>query len=102
MLISCNLMWHLKFLNSKYTWSNFGMYAVKALIDIKKSLIDPSDKLRNWNKGDPCAENWTGVRCFDKKGDDGYFHIRELYGFFYHSVFFLFCISTQFNFFKLV
>jgi len=54
------------------------MYAVKALKDIKKSLIDPSDKLRNWNKGDPCAANWTGVRCFDKKGDDGYFHIREL------------------------
>ncbi|XP_024625840.1 probable LRR receptor-like serine/threonine-protein kinase At1g06840 isoform X2 [Medicago truncatula] len=52
---------------------------VKALKDIKKSLIDPSDKLRNWNKGDPCAANWTGVRCFDLKGDDGYFHIRELY-----------------------
>lgn len=52
---------------------------VKALIDIKKSLVDPMNKLRNWNKGDPCTANWTGVWCFDKKSDDGYFHIRELY-----------------------
>ncbi|WJX82360.1 hypothetical protein P8452_65130 [Trifolium repens] len=52
---------------------------VKALLDIKKSLVDPMDKLRNWNKSDPCTTNWTGVWCFDKKGDDGYFHIRELY-----------------------
>ncbi|XP_058737149.1 probable LRR receptor-like serine/threonine-protein kinase At1g06840 [Vicia villosa] len=52
---------------------------VKALIGIKNSLIDPMGKLRNWNKGDPCTRHWTGVWCFDKKGDDGYFHIRELY-----------------------
>jgi len=83
------------FLNSNYTCSNFGMYAVKALIDIKKSLIDSTDKLRNWNKGDPCAANWTGVRCFDKKGDDGYFHIRELYGFF--IILFSFCFEFQLN-----
>ncbi|KAK2409918.1 putative LRR receptor serine/threonine-protein kinase [Trifolium repens] len=30
-------------------------------------------------KVDECAANWTEVWCFDKKGDDGYFHIRELY-----------------------
>ncbi|XP_061375466.1 probable LRR receptor-like serine/threonine-protein kinase At1g06840 isoform X2 [Gastrolobium bilobum] len=52
---------------------------VNALIDIKKSLIDPMNNLRNWNKGDPCASNWTGVWCFDRKGADGYFHVRELY-----------------------
>ncbi|RDX99689.1 putative LRR receptor-like serine/threonine-protein kinase, partial [Mucuna pruriens] len=52
---------------------------VNALRNIKKSLIDPKDNLRNWNKGDPCARNWTGVWCFDKKGDDGYFHVREIY-----------------------
>ncbi|ESW12039.1 hypothetical protein PHAVU_008G079800 [Phaseolus vulgaris] len=52
---------------------------VNALIDIKKSLIDPKNNLKNWNKGDPCARNWTGVWCFDKKGEDGYFHIREIY-----------------------
>jgi len=57
------------------------MYAVKALTDIKKSLVDPMNKLRNWNKGDPCTTNWTGVWCFDKTSDDGYFHIRELYVF---------------------
>ncbi|XP_019412926.1 PREDICTED: probable LRR receptor-like serine/threonine-protein kinase At1g06840 isoform X3 [Lupinus angustifolius] len=50
-----------------------------ALIEIKKSLIDPKGNLRNWNKGDPCVSNWTGVWCFDKVGDDGYFHVQELY-----------------------
>ncbi|KAK7294904.1 hypothetical protein RJT34_17803 [Clitoria ternatea] len=52
---------------------------VDALINIKKSLIDPMDNLRNWNKGDPCATNWTGVWCFDRIRADGYFHVRELY-----------------------
>ncbi|KAE9622314.1 putative protein kinase RLK-Pelle-LRR-VIII-1 family [Lupinus albus] len=50
-----------------------------ALTEIKKSLIDPKGNLRNWNKGDPCTSNWTGVWCFDKVGDDGYFHVQELY-----------------------
>ncbi|CAL0304383.1 unnamed protein product [Lupinus luteus] len=50
-----------------------------ALIEIKKSLIDPKENLRKWNKGDPCTSNWTGVWCFDEVGDDGYFHVRELY-----------------------
>ncbi|XP_027353509.1 probable LRR receptor-like serine/threonine-protein kinase At1g06840 isoform X2 [Abrus precatorius] len=52
---------------------------VDALIHIKKSLIDPKDNLKSWNKGDPCASDWTGVWCFDKKGADGYFHVREIY-----------------------
>ncbi|OIW01382.1 hypothetical protein TanjilG_12922 [Lupinus angustifolius] len=50
-----------------------------ALIKIKKSLIDPKDNLRNWNKGDPCKSNWTGVCCLNKVGNDGYFHVHELY-----------------------
>lgn len=49
-------------------------------MDIKKTLIDPMDHLRNWNKGDPCTRNWTGVWCFDRVGNDGYYHVRELYG----------------------
>ncbi|QCE12136.1 probable LRR receptor-like serine/threonine-protein kinase At1g06840 [Vigna unguiculata] len=52
---------------------------VNALIDIKKSLIDRKHNLKNWNKGDPCTRNWTGVWCFDKTGDDGYLHVREIY-----------------------
>ncbi|KAK9290115.1 hypothetical protein L1049_008279 [Liquidambar formosana] len=34
--------------------------------------------LKNWNKGDPCTSNWTGVICFDKVGNDGYLHVQEL------------------------
>ncbi|XP_028776814.1 probable LRR receptor-like serine/threonine-protein kinase At1g06840 [Neltuma alba] len=52
---------------------------VNALVQIKKSLIDPKNHLRNWNKGDPCRSNWTGVWCFDKAGTDGYSHVHELY-----------------------
>ncbi|XP_029128529.1 probable LRR receptor-like serine/threonine-protein kinase At1g06840 [Cajanus cajan] len=52
---------------------------VNALIDIKKGLIDPMDNLRNWNSGDPCMANWTGVWCFDREEPDGYFHVQELY-----------------------
>ncbi|CAJ1813022.1 unnamed protein product [Sphenostylis stenocarpa] len=67
--------------------SDFGHYTreltlerkFNALIDIKKSLIDSKNNLKNWNKGDPCAKNWTGVWCFDKIGADGYFHVREIY-----------------------
>ncbi|XP_027929594.1 probable LRR receptor-like serine/threonine-protein kinase At1g06840 isoform X2 [Vigna unguiculata] len=52
---------------------------VNALIDIKKSLIDPKNNLRNWNSGDPCMANWTGVHCFDRAEADGYFHVQKLY-----------------------
>ena len=60
-------------------WHLFVQFAVNALIQAKKSLIDPKGNLRNWNRGDPCTRNWTGVSCFDGVGRDGYFHVRELY-----------------------
>ncbi|XP_010244582.1 PREDICTED: probable LRR receptor-like serine/threonine-protein kinase At1g06840 isoform X3 [Nelumbo nucifera] len=51
---------------------------VTALQTIKTRLIDQMKHLNNWNKGDPCTSNWTGVLCFDTVGIDGYLHIREL------------------------
>ncbi|KAK3025851.1 hypothetical protein RJ639_041299, partial [Escallonia herrerae] len=52
-----------------------------ALRAIKKSLIDPNRNLSNWNHGDPCTSNWTGVLCFNATMSDGYLHVRELYDF---------------------
>ncbi|KAL3719870.1 hypothetical protein ACJRO7_004798 [Eucalyptus globulus] len=51
---------------------------VEALQDIKKSLIDPNKNLSNWNRGDPCTSNWTGVLCFNRTLTDGYLHVSEL------------------------
>ncbi|TXG46832.1 hypothetical protein EZV62_026126 [Acer yangbiense] len=51
---------------------------VKALQDIKKNLFDINKNLSNWNRGDPCTSNWTGVLCFNTTKDDGYLHVREL------------------------
>ncbi|KAM5582929.1 putative LRR receptor-like serine/threonine-protein kinase [Rosa sericea] len=51
---------------------------VTALKAIKKSLIDPNKNLSNWNQGDPCTANWTGVLCFNRSLDDGYLHVQEL------------------------
>ncbi|KAK3188565.1 hypothetical protein Dsin_028126 [Dipteronia sinensis] len=51
---------------------------VKALQDIKKSLFDINKNLSNWNRGDPCTSNWTGVWCFNTTKDDAYLHVREL------------------------
>ncbi|KAH9717035.1 putative LRR receptor-like serine/threonine-protein kinase [Citrus sinensis] len=51
---------------------------VSALRSIKKSLVDDYSKLSNWNRGDPCTSNWTGVLCFNTTMDDGYLHLREL------------------------
>ncbi|KAI4302627.1 hypothetical protein MLD38_038349 [Melastoma candidum] len=51
---------------------------VEALADIKSSLIDPMNHLGNWNKGDPCTSNWTGVLCFSSVTGNGYLHVREL------------------------
>ncbi|XP_034913761.1 probable LRR receptor-like serine/threonine-protein kinase At1g06840 [Populus alba] len=51
---------------------------VNALLAVKNSLIDPMKHLSNWNKGDPCAFNWTGVFCSDSTGTDGYLHVQEL------------------------
>ncbi|XP_022856161.1 probable LRR receptor-like serine/threonine-protein kinase At1g06840 [Olea europaea var. sylvestris] len=52
---------------------------VNALRIIKRSLTDPYRNLRNWNKGDPCTSNWTGVLCYNRTMNDGYLHVRELY-----------------------
>ncbi|KAJ6871659.1 LRR receptor-like serine/threonine-protein kinase [Populus alba x Populus x berolinensis] len=49
-----------------------------ALLAVKNSLIDPMKQLSNWNKGDPCTSNWTGVFCYDATWTDGYLHVREL------------------------
>ncbi|KAF5470311.1 hypothetical protein F2P56_010832 [Juglans regia] len=51
---------------------------VKALQAIKRSLIDPHKNLNNWNRGDPCTSNWTGIACFNEKLDDGYLHVQQL------------------------
>ncbi|KAK7290326.1 hypothetical protein RIF29_04655 [Crotalaria pallida] len=51
---------------------------VQALKTIKISLIDPNGNLSNWNRGDPCTSNWTGVLCFNESSADGYLHVQEL------------------------
>ncbi|KAJ6433268.1 hypothetical protein OIU84_017045 [Salix udensis] len=51
---------------------------VKALQDIRRSLIDINNNLSNWRRGDPCTSNWTGVLCFDEAKEDGNLHVREL------------------------
>ncbi|KAK6163879.1 hypothetical protein DH2020_000743 [Rehmannia glutinosa] len=39
---------------------------LNALRSIKKSLTDPYGSLRNWNRGDPCTSNWTGIICYNR------------------------------------
>ncbi|ESW14005.1 hypothetical protein PHAVU_008G245000 [Phaseolus vulgaris] len=51
---------------------------VDALRTIKRSLIDTNGNLSNWDRGDPCTSNWTGVMCSDTTLVDGYLHVREL------------------------
>ncbi|KAI9153508.1 hypothetical protein LWI28_012460 [Acer negundo] len=51
---------------------------VSALRAVKNSLIDPVNHLRNWERGDPCTSNWTGVLCFDAVLNDSYLHVQEL------------------------
>ncbi|XP_039001835.1 probable LRR receptor-like serine/threonine-protein kinase At1g06840 isoform X3 [Hibiscus syriacus] len=51
---------------------------VNALLAVKKQLLDRLNHLRNWNKGDPCTSNWTGIECSDHPGNDGYLHVEEL------------------------
>ncbi|KAG6583310.1 putative LRR receptor-like serine/threonine-protein kinase, partial [Cucurbita argyrosperma subsp. sororia] len=51
---------------------------VDALRDIKRSLFDPNGNLSNWNRGDPCISNWTGVLCDNTTLDDNYRHVTEL------------------------
>ncbi|KAJ9179690.1 hypothetical protein P3X46_008029 [Hevea brasiliensis] len=51
---------------------------VNALLAARNSLIDPFKHLENWDKGDPCTSNWTGVVCYDTIGTDGYRRVQEL------------------------
>ncbi|CAL0301367.1 unnamed protein product [Lupinus luteus] len=51
---------------------------VEALKAIKINLIDPNGNLSNWDLGDPCTANWTGVLCFNDTLPDGYLHVQEL------------------------
>ncbi|XP_023895307.2 probable LRR receptor-like serine/threonine-protein kinase At1g06840 isoform X3 [Quercus suber] len=51
---------------------------VKALWAIKSSLIDPRGNLSDWDQGDPCTSNWTGVFCYNTTLDDGYLHVQRL------------------------
>ncbi|KAJ3682926.1 hypothetical protein LUZ60_013153 [Juncus effusus] len=51
---------------------------VLALNNIKKTLIDPQNKLENWGTGDPCNTNWTGVICYNRTIYNGYLHVQEL------------------------
>ncbi|KAK5840110.1 hypothetical protein PVK06_008985 [Gossypium arboreum] len=51
---------------------------VSALLAVKKQLVDPKNNLRNWDKGDPCTSNWTGILCFYNLGKDGSLHVQEL------------------------
>ncbi|XP_050218131.1 probable LRR receptor-like serine/threonine-protein kinase At1g06840 isoform X2 [Mercurialis annua] len=51
---------------------------VKALRDVRKSLIDINRNLSNWDRGDPCTSKWNGVLCFSEPMADGYLHVSEL------------------------
>lgn len=50
---------------------------VNGLRAIKGRLVDPMQNLMNWNRGDPCRSNWTGVFCH-KVNDDTFLHVTEL------------------------
>ena len=59
----------------------FFLFSVDALLEIKRSLLDPNGNLSNWNRGDPCISKWTGVLCYSSTLDDNYLHVAELYDF---------------------
>ncbi|GMY33255.1 probable LRR receptor-like serine/threonine-protein kinase At1g06840, partial [Fagus crenata] len=42
------------------------------------SLIDTNGNLSNWDRGDPCSSNWTGIVCYNSTLDDGYLHVQQL------------------------
>jgi len=68
---------------------------VLALRNIYESLKDPNGHLRNWNDGDPCLSNWTGVVCSNETIEENILHVTELYDIdifhmtYYISIFFL-------------
>ncbi|KNA25985.1 hypothetical protein SOVF_000890 [Spinacia oleracea] len=51
---------------------------VSALREIRRNLVDPMKNLSNWDRGDPCSSNWTGIGCYNKTLNDGYLHIQDL------------------------
>ncbi|KAL9994667.1 putative protein kinase RLK-Pelle-LRR-VIII-1 family [Helianthus debilis subsp. tardiflorus] len=51
---------------------------VSALLAVKGNLVDPMNHLKNWNKGDPCTSNWTGVICVHKTNVDKFWHVQEI------------------------
>ncbi|KAI3805839.1 hypothetical protein L1987_21726 [Smallanthus sonchifolius] len=51
---------------------------VSALIAVRGGLVDPLNHLNDWNKGDPCTSNWTGVICVHKTDADKYWHVQEI------------------------
>ncbi|VFQ69651.1 unnamed protein product [Cuscuta campestris] len=53
---------------------------VSALRAVKSSLIDGMKNLDDWETGDPCTSNWTGIICSGVLRDGGpYLHIREIH-----------------------
>jgi len=61
---------------------------VNALKAIKGSLVDPSNKLKNWGSGDPCTSNWTGILC-NKIPSDSYLHVTEMYDDLFHIIYYI-------------
>ncbi|XP_050288104.1 probable LRR receptor-like serine/threonine-protein kinase At1g06840 [Quercus robur] len=41
--------------------------------------MDPYNNISNWDQGDPCTSNWTGVVCSNKTLGDGYLHVQKLH-----------------------
>ncbi|XP_047945418.1 probable LRR receptor-like serine/threonine-protein kinase At1g06840 [Salvia hispanica] len=50
---------------------------VTALLAVRARLKDPYKNLNWTRKFDPCAANWTGVKCYSNTSD-GYLHVEEL------------------------
>lgn len=70
------LCWSSSFIGAKATVTD--PVEVTALRAIKKSLEDPMNNLTNWDRGDPCTSEWTGVLCFNTTMNDSYLHVKEL------------------------
>ncbi|KAG6403537.1 hypothetical protein SASPL_135761 [Salvia splendens] len=74
-LVMC-LCWYLLVLgaHSQRTDPN----EVNSLRAIKRSLNDPFKHLLQWDRGDPCLSNWTGIICHNVTFADGHFHVSEV------------------------